>query len=273
MSLFSSIGSFIGKNASLIGSLGSSVGTIGSALIGARSQRDTNEQSFGMAQYQNAYNYQMYEKQRADALEQWNRENEYNSPKATMQRLVEAGINPRSQSGLGQYANAGNINQPAMPAAAQYDYKSPLASYMSMGSLVSNMLSVQQQLADIDKTNSEASKNYAQGELFSTQHLLESLRNLREQSEYDFWKVEHGYSFDKNGNPKFARHKELYGSAIDRLLSEGVLKSATARYQQNLANMLEEDVEAGVAGINGLWDGVGKLVGRWISRGIKFFGD
>lgn len=247
--------------------------TVAAAGVGAAAQKDANKHAWKMAEYQNAYNYQMYEKQRADALEQWTRENEYNSPKATMQRLVEAGINPRSQSGLGQYANAGNINQPAMPAAAQYDYKSPLASYMSMGSLVSNMLSVQQQLADIDKTNSEASKNYAQGELFSTQHLLESLRNLREQGEFDLWKVEHGYSFDKNGSSKFSRHKELYGSAIDRLLSEGVLKSATAKYQTNLAKMLEEDVDAGVAGINGLWDGIGKLVGRWISRGIKFFGD
>lgn len=37
---------------------------------------------------------QMYDRQRADALADWNRQNEFNSPKAQMQRFKDAGLSP-----------------------------------------------------------------------------------------------------------------------------------------------------------------------------------
>lgn len=37
---------------------------------------------------------EMYDKQRIDALADWNRQNEYNSPKAQMQRFKDAGLSP-----------------------------------------------------------------------------------------------------------------------------------------------------------------------------------
>lgn len=47
------------------------------------------------------YNRKMYEKQRADALADWNMQNEYNSPAAQMKRLKEAGLNPNLVYGDG----------------------------------------------------------------------------------------------------------------------------------------------------------------------------
>ena len=50
-------------------------------------------------------------------IEQWNRENAYNTPKAQMQRALEAGLNPNlylAQQGLGN----GSIGTPTVPQAA-----------------------------------------------------------------------------------------------------------------------------------------------------------
>jgi len=43
---------------------------------------------------QREYNTQMYERQRADALSDWNMQNLYNSPSAQMDRYKKAGLNP-----------------------------------------------------------------------------------------------------------------------------------------------------------------------------------
>lgn len=55
-----------------------------------------------------------YETQKKDALEQWNRENAYNSPKQQMQRLKEAGLNPNLVYGKGADNISGQVNMPRM---------------------------------------------------------------------------------------------------------------------------------------------------------------
>lgn len=47
------------------------------------------------------WNEMMYGRQRQDAIDDWNRQNEYNSPEATMRRLKEAGLNPNLVYGDG----------------------------------------------------------------------------------------------------------------------------------------------------------------------------
>jgi hypothetical protein len=61
--------------------------SLAGSAINAGSQSATN-------QSQLSYSREMYEKQRADALADWNRQNEYNSPSAQMTRFKEAGLNP-----------------------------------------------------------------------------------------------------------------------------------------------------------------------------------
>jgi len=55
--------------------------------IDAISQNAANQQSRRYATY-------MYDRQRADALSDWNRQNQYNSPRSIMQRYKDAGLNP-----------------------------------------------------------------------------------------------------------------------------------------------------------------------------------
>lgn len=84
-------------------------GTIVSGLFGNYQTRKRNEAERSLAEYQNAWN-----------LEQWNRENAYNAPTAQMARLKAAGLNPNLVYG------SGAANQAASsPRAASVDVQTP----------------------------------------------------------------------------------------------------------------------------------------------------
>lgn len=59
---------------------------------------------------------QMYARQRQDALDDWNRQNEYNSPIQMMARLKSAGINPNLAFGELSSGNAGQVRSAEAPA-------------------------------------------------------------------------------------------------------------------------------------------------------------
>ncbi len=59
-------------------------------------------------------NLEMYDRQRADALADWNRQNQYNSPEAQMTRFKEAGLNPHLI--YGQMTTAQPIKTPEAKA-------------------------------------------------------------------------------------------------------------------------------------------------------------
>lgn len=82
------------------------------------STNSTNKANRQLAEQQNQWNLQYqqnefnYNQQQSELewernLEQWYRQNEYNSPSAQMQRYIEAGLNPNLIYGNGQ-ASAGN---------------------------------------------------------------------------------------------------------------------------------------------------------------------
>lgn len=110
MSLFSSI---IGEASSLLGGLASSGISANQASINRKFQAGENQKNrdFNHAEAQLARQFQE---------RMWNANNAYNTPKATMQRLVDAGINPA------MYYSQGTGIQ-----AAQLSSGSPQASYSS----------------------------------------------------------------------------------------------------------------------------------------------
>jgi len=68
-------------------------------------------------------NLEMYDRQRADALADWNRQNQYNSPEAQMTRFKEAGLNPHLI--YGQMTTAQPIKT---PEAKSPNYVAPQAN-------------------------------------------------------------------------------------------------------------------------------------------------
>lgn len=120
------VGSIISAAGSV---LGGTIGSVGSALgsrRGAKVARENTDKTIA-AQYNLAN--QAYEKN----LEQWHRENEYNSPLAQIQRYTEAGLNPNLIYGTsGSAGNSSGSPQFSAPNVS-YDYSgaSPAGSALS----------------------------------------------------------------------------------------------------------------------------------------------
>lgn len=62
------------------------------------------------------WNEKMYGRQRADALADWNMQNEYNSPKEQMARLKAAGLNPNLVYGNGVDTTSGPVRSSDAPS-------------------------------------------------------------------------------------------------------------------------------------------------------------
>lgn len=126
---------------SLLGFIGAGVGALGSALgfgssvksnkSNERIARETNEANAALAAQQNEYNQQLqanefaFNKQQSEDeyarnLEQWNLENEYNSPAQQVARYQAAGLNPNLIYGTGS-ASAGNASTSPQFTAAKYN--------------------------------------------------------------------------------------------------------------------------------------------------------
>lgn len=107
---------------SLIPSVINGISSIWGQQTGAQQTRDVNAANMKLAEYQ-------YNKE----LEMWNRQNEYNSPKAQMSRFSEAGLNPNLIYGQGTAGNATQIPRyqaPQMQRAPQVDYLGMITSVL-----------------------------------------------------------------------------------------------------------------------------------------------
>lgn len=74
-------------------------GQIASTGISALAQSNINKKT-------RKYNLEQYQKERADALSDWNRQNDYNSPTSQMARYRDAGLNPNLIYGQSNTADA-----------------------------------------------------------------------------------------------------------------------------------------------------------------------
>lgn len=85
---------------------------VGAALIGAGSGAANSISQMHQNKKNRQFSREMYDRQKADNLEFWNLQNEYNSPQAQMSRFQEAGLNPHLIYGQGNSGNAGAISSP-----------------------------------------------------------------------------------------------------------------------------------------------------------------
>lgn len=107
------------------------------------------------------YNTYMYDRQRTDALEDWNRQNDYNSPRAQMQRYQEAGLNPNLIYGQMQTAQPVRSSSAgsAQGEAPRLDAQSKLLGFYEM----------QRQSAQIDLTQDQLKNNAKERDLKDAQ--------------------------------------------------------------------------------------------------------
>lgn len=119
--------SIITGGASLLGGLFGSKGTSSAARAQLQAVRETNAANARLAQKQNEWN-----------LEQWNRENAYNTPEAQRARYEAAGINPYFALGNIQSGNADSLMSAEL--ANQQPVVSPLQGQAAqqLGNAISN---------------------------------------------------------------------------------------------------------------------------------------
>ncbi len=137
----------------LVQGLGSAVGSIFNSSVNRKAVYKTNAANIQMNRENNAAKRELAEYAYTKDLEQWNRENEYNTPESQMRRLAEAGLNPNLVYGSGAGQSV---------AAKSPSYKAPdqtpghMESYTGMDfgidKAVSNYLAGEQAMATIGNT-------------------------------------------------------------------------------------------------------------------------
>lgn len=147
-----------GTGSSLVGGALGAVGQIiGNAQQSAnidkqiRAQREENEKT-------RQYNYMLAQRQNQWNLEQWNRENAYNTPSAMMQRYRDAGLNPDMMMSNGAQNLSAQSPQMTSGAPATPADLSSLSQKPTFASVVNSALQGAVTSATVGKTNNEAEK-------------------------------------------------------------------------------------------------------------------
>lgn len=147
------------------------VGDIIGGLFGVAGQVAGNKQAEKNIKLQNEYNFQLAKYAYDQNLDMWNRQNEYNTPLAQMQRLQEAGLNPNLMYGQGNVGNASNA--PSFEAPKMEAYTN-LGDYgMSQaGKQLSRALT---DIAQVKNINANTQQTYQNTQNLATQNELKKL--------------------------------------------------------------------------------------------------
>lgn len=117
------------------------------------------------------WNEKMYNLQRQNALADWAMQNEYNSPRAQMQRFQEAGLNPHLI--YGQQTTAQPVRNSDTKSI------SPPMPQFNNGSMLGNMYSLQQQKAQTDLLRTQNTVALQNASLIAARIAGEGIRNAR----------------------------------------------------------------------------------------------
>lgn len=175
----------MGMDPMVASSLVSGAGSIGTGLLNALSQRSTNKTNLKIAQINNEFNERMQDKQNAWNLEQWTRENEYNSAAAQVERYKAAGLNPYMMMSGQSAGIASSLNSAPAAPADQSGRQNPV-DYSILGNGFNTLFNnlIQAQIGD-----SQVAKNRAdtrQADAVADQTITETnwINRIR-QAEFD----------------------------------------------------------------------------------------
>lgn len=188
-------------------------------LINAGSQRRENTR-------QRQFQMDMYNRQRNDALADWNMQNAYNDPSAMMARLKQAGLNPNLA--YGNPTTAGVASVPRSASGSGYNSKAPQIETTGISDAI-------MMFYDIQKTQAQTDNIKAQAEL------------AKVKEEMTNWQIDNIIS-DTIGKDKRNRQADLDYFIKDTMEKGGYYNSLTKRSleqaQQEQSNTRRAKAEA-----------------------------
>jgi hypothetical protein len=155
----------------------SMIGSLGGSIIGMIGQNNATRKQISAQKAENAktrqYNLMLARMQNKWNLQQWQRENDYNSPSAQMARFREAGLNPDLMYGNGTAGNS--MGSPALTSGAPATPQdmSPLGGMRNFGDVIQNTLNQEMQRAQIEaiKANTNKTKEETTGVILANENL------------------------------------------------------------------------------------------------------
>lgn len=167
----------------VIGSLIEAGGNVSSGIIGTIGSLLTQKK-------QMRYNEKLYNRQRSDALSDWERQNAYDSPLSQMTRYKEAGLNPHLI--YGQQSNGASVRSTDFKAADLENPAAPLAEgVMRAGPAVANMYNLEQMAAQTNNLRKQNEIMEQDRQLRAAQvagqqigNMISATRNSRESLDF-----------------------------------------------------------------------------------------
>lgn len=204
---------------------------------------------------QMAFQRDMYGRQRADALADWNMQNEYNSPAASMARFRSAGLNPALIYGAATGGSSGVVRSSTPSSFAGAPAAAPQGSGMLsllpfFGNLVSSVLKLANTKAATDLNKS---KTDLADLLFEKNDFEMDIRRRLGSSWYADWESmkrtaldnAQGVLLDKNKR-EWEKQSLIIQDLVNRVAlshdQSGLIQSKTA-YQKLLNDAAEYDKE------------------------------
>lgn len=142
------------------------IGGLASSLLGNAQQSSNINRQINAQQRENQrnrdYNFMLAKYQNQQNLNQWNRENEYNSPKAMMERFRSAGLNPDMMMANGAQNLSASSPQMTSGASSTPADLSNLALKPTFSQAVNNALQNANTIAVNKKTEKETEKTGAE---------------------------------------------------------------------------------------------------------------
>lgn len=174
------------------------------------------------------YNREMYDRQKADNLANWERQNAYNTPAQQMQRLKEAGLNPHLI-----YGGSGNVSEASPVQTTNTQAFHPTLPNITAGSDAANLyietrrFDAQQKLVDAQTLKVLSDVNTQNFDLGQKQRLADTQASIINE---------------------ILNEKQIHNAgAYDNLVNQSVMRASTlteaaTRIAKNLSDIQTQEV-------------------------------
>lgn len=198
------IGSAISGGVSLLGSLIGNNASKKNAQRAIRAQQEENQKN-------REYNLMLAQQENAWNIEQWERENEYNSPEKQMERFLNAGLNPDLMAGSGAQNLAAHSPQMTAGAPSTSTDMSALGQVPTLGQAIQTALRDSMIGAQIDNIKADTrQKNANAGITEIEERTMKAIESIRGTT-LDAAEIPKDWS----NNPYIASKLATYEKALD----------------------------------------------------------